>query len=591
MKKHNFKSVISLFVALVMLTSAFATSAFAAILDPLVDPSEEVTLTVHKYDVPNEDKTQFQEGDGELLSPGEVPSYSPLADVTFSAYLVTEFNKDELKTFVGKTTVPDDSFTPAETVVTDALGEAIFTQLQQARYLVVEVSAPDKVVEKTANFMVDLPYTNKDMTTWNYNVHVYPKNYTVLGSVELTKTIDSGSMPAGLFAKFELQQYINGRYTTMSQYADLRTDDDGKIRVDGLIKGQYQFVETVAPVGYGINSTPIKFEITKNTAEEVVAVSMDNNKLPKIEKSVSVDGGSSYSTEAGASLNQNVKWRIVTDVPSDIHTYSTYLVRDVLDTKLDYVENSISVVAYSDSVSMKELVKDVDYKLSIDKTSNTTLNVEFIGDNFLGGRTSLKDFSAVEITFDTTINDNAIMGQDIPNESVLVFNNGYMPETKTVTSNEPHVHTGGVKLVKVDSTDVNKTLQGAEFAIFATEEDALAGINAINTAVSDADGKFEFKGLAYGALGEINDSASRDYWVVETKAPAGYHLSKAPIMVTVNKDSYSDQTTAILVKNALKPNLPLTGGQGTLMFLIIGVAFVGFSAILFKKYRSSAKAK
>ena len=580
MKKFRIKPFISLLLVLMVLTSAFATSAFAAISDPLVDPNRPVTLTVHKYDVPNEDETLFQPGDGSEIPETSMPAYKPLKNARFSAYLVTPSNKSELEALVGGIDTPFAT-SATETIDTDINGLGKFTALPQGRYLIVETYSPDSVVKKTANFMVDLPYTNADMKTWNYNVHVYPKNYTVLGSVELTKTIDSGSMPAGLFAKFELQQYINGRYTTMSQYADLRTDDDGKIRVDGLIKGQYQFVETVAPVGYGINSTPIKFEITKNTAAEVVAVSMDNSELPQIDKFVSSDDGATWTKSEGIDWTKPAKWNITPNVPSNIADYTKYVVTDIVDNRLTILEDSI--VVYADGRLLSKGATS-DYNVTIERQ---IITVTFIDDVFVGGKTSLLGTQNLSIQFKTTIKkDSANLGYDIPNDSILEFNNGTGTEQGSYVDVQPEVHTGGVKLEKVDASNHDIKLGNAKFAIYATEADALAGVNPIRTAISTDQGAFEFTGLPYGSAGEA--SASKEYWIVETQAPAGYHLNKTPLKVEVDDNSYSDEQT-IIVENVYKLVLPLTGAQGIMFFAIGGLLLIGLATSLIVVVKKSSK--
>ncbi|MBT1018732.1 isopeptide-forming domain-containing fimbrial protein [Canibacter sp. lx-72] len=72
------------------------------------------------------------------------------------------------------------------TRTTDNNGEATFDNLDIGAYLVTETNAPDNVVKKAAPFIVTVPHPNGN-NTWNYNVHVYPKN-TV--SAKPTKTLD-----------------------------------------------------------------------------------------------------------------------------------------------------------------------------------------------------------------------------------------------------------------------------------------------------------------------------------------------------------------------------------------------------------------
>ncbi|HDR7244925.1 TPA: hypothetical protein QCW90_005712, partial [Bacillus mobilis] len=46
--------------------------------------------------------------------------------------------------------------------------------------------------------------------------------------------------------------------------SNLTTDKDGKISVSDLRPGDYQFVETKAPIHYDLNQNPIKFTVEKS---------------------------------------------------------------------------------------------------------------------------------------------------------------------------------------------------------------------------------------------------------------------------------------------------------------------------------------
>lgn len=61
---------------------------------------------------------------------------------------------------------------------TDRSGEAKFTDLPFGWYLVLETAAPSNVIERSANFLVEIPMTNPTGTGWIYDVTAYPKNRT-----------------------------------------------------------------------------------------------------------------------------------------------------------------------------------------------------------------------------------------------------------------------------------------------------------------------------------------------------------------------------------------------------------------------------
>ncbi|WP_033591747.1 prealbumin-like fold domain-containing protein, partial [Enterococcus faecalis] len=57
------------------------------------------------------------------------------------------------------------------------------------------------------------------------------------------------------------------------------TDASGEISVNDLAPGDYQFVETKAPTGYNLDTTPVTFTIERGQ-KEVVQVGMTNKLTP-----------------------------------------------------------------------------------------------------------------------------------------------------------------------------------------------------------------------------------------------------------------------------------------------------------------------
>lgn len=87
-----------------------------------------------------------------------------------------------------------------------------------------------------------------------------------VGSVELTK-VDRISRAVLAGAKFELQD-ANG----LVIQSDLVTNEFGTISVNELDPGNYQFVETKAPQGYQLDSTPVTFTIKAGESETVKVI-------------------------------------------------------------------------------------------------------------------------------------------------------------------------------------------------------------------------------------------------------------------------------------------------------------------------------
>ncbi|QDK71163.1 hypothetical protein FLP15_08375 [Lactococcus protaetiae] len=91
--------------------------------------------------------------------------------------------------------------------------------------------------------------------------------------------------------------------------------------------------------------------------------------------------------------------------------------------------------------------------------------------------------------------------------------------------------------------------------------------------------------------GELSDgdTVQSDYWVVETKAPAGYELLKTPQKVTVNDTTSNDSTIELTVADQKSTDLPFTGGAGQVLLvtLALGSIGIGTAIIVARKKRQS----
>ena len=78
---------------------------------------------------------------------------------------------------------------------TDATGHTSVSGLEQGLYLVVETRVPENVNSTCNPFLISLPMTTIDGAAWNYDVTVYPKNQT--GNPDLEKTVREAKNSTG----------------------------------------------------------------------------------------------------------------------------------------------------------------------------------------------------------------------------------------------------------------------------------------------------------------------------------------------------------------------------------------------------------
>ena len=195
-----FKKLATTFVACAL---AVATTVPAFADDQanasVIDTSKETTLTIHKLLKDNNFSNDKHDDGTEQAVTGD-----PVEGVVFTAYRIIisagvsapakDFTYSAADNKITSNGV-DYTLDAGTQMTTDNNGAATKT-LPQGYYLVVETSVggakvngdPVSITETCAPFIVSLPMTNPDMTTWNYNVHVYPKNSTSTATKTPSKT-------------------------------------------------------------------------------------------------------------------------------------------------------------------------------------------------------------------------------------------------------------------------------------------------------------------------------------------------------------------------------------------------------------------
>ncbi|MCM3715640.1 SpaA isopeptide-forming pilin-related protein [Alkalihalobacillus oceani] len=143
-------------------------------------------------------------------------------------------------------------------LTTDQDGRLIVGDLRPGTYQFVETKAAEHYM------LPDKPFGFTIVKGQEERLIVSIENQLIPGAVELTKVDrrNHGNVLAG--AEFELQ---NRHGVTLQ--AGLTTDENGKLVVDELRPGSYQFIETKAPAGYRLDQTPHPFTIEVDQKESV----------------------------------------------------------------------------------------------------------------------------------------------------------------------------------------------------------------------------------------------------------------------------------------------------------------------------------
>lgn len=254
------------------------------------------------------------------------------------------------------------------------------------------------------------------------------------------------------------------------------------------------------------------------------------------------------SAPDGLTLGSSVVWTVTAPVPElgAGDTYTKFMITDTIDPRLE----------------LTGLVVKVDGVVISESPAGYTRSGDVIVELNLDTRNTLVAGTDVTIEYTTKV---ISLGED-----GTINNQGFVNVNDSVReTGMPQTNWGPLTVVKKAAQAPNNTLAGAEFTLHETK-----GGPAIATYTTNASGEIVVDGLWVGNGGVL----TKDYWLLETKAPAGYALptgDAAWTEVTVNAAGENDPTM-ITINNTQQngPNLPLTGSTGTTMFMLGGLALL-----------------
>ena len=432
---------------------------------------------------------------------------------------------------------------------TDATGHTSADQLEQGLYLIVETRVPENVTSTCNPFFVSLPMTTTNGAAWNYDVTVYPKNQT--GNPTLDKTVREAKNSTG-----------------------------------------------------------------KNTGS-----------LTDIK-----DG---YAHTATASVGDVVDYQIISTLPtitSKASSLSEYTYVDTMSKGIRYNKNDVVIEFFKDSGCTDKITTWAEdsgkFTVAYDDAQNImTIRMTEAGLSEINEATTVYTDSVkrgysdctMRITYAATLTADAQMGDtDNPNEVELTWkrtNTTYFDTLKDCC----HVYTYGIDILKQFS-DNGGNLRNVKFKLHNDTDDCYI--------IADLkDGVYHAKGFAAkkadattfvpNSSGHVVVKGLEDdaYSLTEIATDKGYVLLKDAVKIVIKtaEDGQCEKCGAALLTasatvngkdasmtdgNAIVPltvvnnpgfDLPKTGGYGTWMFTIGGVALLGAAAFIVIRSRKQHK--
>lgn len=298
--------------------------------------------------------------------------------------------------------------------------------------------------------------------------------------------------------------------------------------------------------------------------------------------------------------NEKVTYTITVDIP----TYASQAV-----DKSFYVSDLLPDGLTIDTASIKVQIDgtDVDTEAyTLDKTANTTTEPYYTFKLSVDTVKYTANWSAnggkqLVITYTATLNNNDTTAVNVKETNTVTFDYSFYPyvenshEQKTATVD---VTTFAIKIDKHVNGAEGAKLANAKFDLYrtATAEEIAAG-SSVTIPHTTVAGILLESGLTTNDSGvatfekyEANDTRYA-YYLVETKAPTGYNLLSNAVEVhfTDAEVAGTNGIYTVEIENTSGIQLPITGGTGTVIFTIIGIALMVGAVVLFVVSRKKAK--
>lgn len=470
--------------------------------------------------------------------------------------------------------------------------------------LTVNVNKGQDLKEQTINL-----YKLFDVTTsqsGNKTNYAYTVNDTYKETLAATLELDGTATNEALVNKVSkldtgaVQKFANDFTATALTEKLGATETSGKI---GTSKNSYEF-KNLKPGYYLVYVTG-----GKEIQSSLVTVDGTNEvklktEAPSITKTANTDT---------VSIGQVVKYTVTGSVP-DTTGYSEYVykIHDTLSNGLDFVNDKNGTATSEGKVNVTVAFKEAGVTAggttpttaTLD-TTNKTMSLDLSVWVRANQTNKGKEFT---VTYYAKVNNKAVVEEK--NKAELVYGNN-PSDTTTTKPSEVKTPTYYLNINKYAKND-SKKLAGAKFKLYKDSVDENNVIKVTgsegNYVVDPASTTTEFVSVdsitSEGYNLHVNGLAAGTYYLVETKAPAGYNKLTDPIKVEIKKSTNEAVNAWTLfnndknvddkiidVENSTGSILPSTGGMGTIAFTVVATLLVLGVAVSFIRDRKKKTKK
>lgn len=443
-----------------------------------------------------------------------------------------------------------------------------------AAYKVVDITY--NAANNTLSYAWNSAFSDYFAGTTSYNATAY----TVEQFDALTDDSDGlNRLLAGL------PSYIANR--TIAPVATQTVDAGGTATFADLAMGEYFIRPTSTTSVYQLMLQ--KVEPTVVSGKYVI----DDVTFSAKHEEVTVDKS---ADKTSVTKNEKVTYTITVEIP----TYATGAV-----DKSFYVSDLLPDGLTIDPASIKVQIDGADvnaaaYTLATTATNDYTFKLSVDTDKYADSW-SANGGKQLVITYTATLNDNNTTAVNDKETNTVTFdysNYPYVGNSHKQKTDTVDVTTFAIKIDKHVNGAEGAKLANAKFDLYrtATAEEIAAG-SSVTIPHTTVAGILLESGLTTNDSGvatfekyEANDTRYA-YYLVETKAPTGYNLLSNAVEVhfTDAEVAGTNGIYTVEIENTSGIQLPITGGTGTVIFTIIGIALMVGAVVLFVVSRKKEK--
>lgn len=338
-------------------------------------------------------------------------------------------------------------------------------------------------------------------------------------------------------------------------------DEDGKVTISVAATGYY-FVDSTLGSLCGLY-----------TNEDEATIN-EKNSLPSIDKKVKEDSTNQFADSATIDVTDTIEYQLTVNTGTGYKGLGNgvdadYVITDELPIGITYTDNSIAIANWTTD----------DYTVSYNAQSNIlTITLKQAKLAALGQQ------AEIVITYKATAAENLAVDQEHKNTVTLTYKEQNPTDNAVVKTYDIKGDTEGYAFTKVDGA-TDEPMEGVQFVLSKTDNGATkyAKFNDDMWLTDWVDAQESATPLTTDENGHIYAYGldADTYTLTETYTLPGYNLLTDTITVTIDEGGnvkYKYTTAegeggnSILVENMTGTELPSTGGMGTTVLYIAGVA-------------------